>query len=156
MLPITHLLAGLALGIYAHSIGLFGETFVILTIIVSVGVDADHLVRYFLTGAGGLRSHWNRLAADKLRHKRTLIHHSKGIALTSILIASTYFWDARVFFSLALAYGSHMTLDHLHLRHPHRIRSYHVKGLGILLPYSVLELCLDVLFLCYLLGWALL
>jgi hypothetical protein len=154
MLPLTHFLVGLALGVWGFDKGLFGREYVLYTAFASILIDLDHLVGYFTSGGGSLREHWNRLALDRLRYKSTLVHHVRGIVVVCLVIALTYFAERRVFYCLALAYVSHMVLDHLHIRHLPHVRKYHLKGLGIVLPYSIIEVLLDVLLIVYLGLWA--
>ncbi|MFH1787772.1 MAG: metal-dependent hydrolase [Candidatus Altiarchaeota archaeon] len=153
MLPLTHFLAGLSLGVFGYSQGLFGEEYVILTAVVSTLIDLDHLVTYFSSGRGGLKAHWNRLVLDRLRHKRTFIHHAQGFFVVCFLIAILHSVNKPLFYCLGFAYVSHMLLDHVHVRHTPHIRSYHLDAAGLILPYTLLELSLDVVFLVYLVWW---
>ena len=155
MLPVTHLLVGLAVGVWGFGSGLFAGEYVIYTAAVSTLIDLDHLAGYFRSGGGSVREHWNRLVLDRLRYRRTFIHHAGGMAVTCLLIALTYGFDRSLFYCLSLAYGPHMILDHLHLKHLPHIRRYHLKGLGVIIPYSIVEVLLDAAVIGYLVGWGL-
>jgi|GEM_PF-1472766 len=156
MLPLTHLLSGLAVAVWAFEKGLFPGEYVVYTALISMFIDVDHLFSYLSSNGEGFRGKWNILVVDKLRYQRTLIHHAKGMLLISVLISLTYFIKTEVYYCLILSYGTHMLLDHLHIRNLPKVRKYHIEGFGMILPVSILELGLDVFFIAYLLGWSLL
>lgn len=154
MLPVTHFLAGLSLGVFGYSQGLFPKEYVLFTALISTLIDLDHMVSYFASGRGGLKAHWNRLVFDRLRHKRTFIHHAQGFVVVCFLIALLYKNNKQFFYCLGFAYISHMFLDHLHLRHTPYIKKYRLEGFGLILPYTLIEVFFDVLFILYLIWWA--
>jgi len=143
MLPHTHFLFGLLIGLLGYWKGQFDLTSVIVLVGVNVLIDIDHPLSYLRHhGKLKLKSAWNN-AVKSHEHERTWVHHPIGIVLVSatLLIISRFYFLAYAAF---LGYFIHMFIDYAHIKKETYNKHEFKKIFNLWLPFSHIEIIFDV------------
>ncbi len=118
MLPQTHFLFPFALALILDKFQIIPWQLAILTGVIGVLVDLDHLVEHIIHAKKNkfsLRATWNN--SIKLHHfnQRSFIHHWRGalFILLLLVILSLFYW--KISLIIAIGYYSHLFLDFSHL-----------------------------------------
>jgi len=145
--PLTHFLVALFISeifVYSNEIS---HKLAILSAIVAVLIDLDHLFAYFHHHKKlSIKQAWNSSILHE--HNRTFIHHRAGLFLALIIIVIFFAFNWKISLILAIAYFSHMLLDALHL---HTHKTFNITELGYKLKIPYYEFCTDIILIILLL-----
>lgn len=144
MLPHTHFLFALLVGILAYYKGQITSGNIIIVAILSTIIDIDHPISYLKHhGKLRLKKAWNN-AVTAHEHQRTIIHKPLGILIISIslFILMKFYPKANIFL---LAYFSHIFLDYVHLTKEKIKKHNFINLFNVLIPLSTSEITFDVI-----------
>lgn len=114
MYPQSHFLLALLLGLGMAKAGLLSWQLALVCAVIAVLIDIDHFLSFAYRHRDFSVKHaWDAAVVKHEKKERTIIHHPIGIAVMTLFLASTYFIDRTWFFVLAIAYYSHMLIDHI-------------------------------------------
>ncbi|MBU0670794.1 MAG: metal-dependent hydrolase [Patescibacteria group bacterium] len=150
MYPQTHLLAGLAAGEVAASLGAISQPEALLVAGLAMAIDIDHYLYFVIKhGSWSLEKAWNAAVARREEGERTWLHHWWGFVFVSAIIVLLAFFSQAWALILALAYYSHYFLDHV----PNSTRQIRFKVLKASFKLSYLEIILDVILILLTIGF---
>lgn len=110
MLPHTHFLAGLLIGLTAVKLGIINIPQALLIAVLTTSIDLDHLIAsYKKFKTWSLTKCWN--ASMKGQIKRSVIHSRKGFLVITLVSLVIYNFLPAVGFILLSAYITHYILD---------------------------------------------
>jgi len=141
----THFLFPFATALILNKFGIISWKLVLLSGILGVLIDADHYIEYIIHAKSNrfsLKGAWNNAVRYHRFEERSFIHHWQGFSLTSLIIFAVFFSYWQISLVLAIAYYSHMLLDHVHLK---KEKFFKQRVGKIFLKESHLELGLDLI-----------
>jgi len=144
MLPHTHFLFALLVGILAYYKGQITSANIIIIAILSTIIDIDHPIAYLRHHKKlSLKKAWNN-AVTAHEHQRTIIHKPLGISIItiSLFILLQFYPQTNILF---LAYFSHMFLDYVHLTKEKIKKHNFINLFNILIPISPSEIAFDII-----------
>ena len=147
MYPQTHFLFPFFVGVILVKLGWFSWELALIAGLAGVLIDVDHYVEHIFRSKKkrfSLRHTWRTSVVTHKFHQRSFIHHKNGAVVVTFLLIILAVFSQVWSLALALAFYSHMLLDHIHLKHPKRIK---IKLFGIYEKEPRCELILDVLLL---------
>src|SRR3989338_8802252 len=104
MLPHTHFLVALLLGVMGVKYNLFSYHEAFIIAFISMLIDLDHLFSYYLKHRRwSIKQAWNA-AIVKHEQERSFIQHQSGFILVSFFLFILLFINKKVTFILGLAY----------------------------------------------------
>lgn len=120
MYPHTHLITALLAGFLLFRLDVLTIPQVLICGALAVLIDIDHYVlfvyRHLKEKDLSIIHAWN---ASSVGHEnnRSMIHHKDGIIMISVILLPLVFIRIDYYLVIAIAYYSHIILDHLHIRH---------------------------------------
>lgn len=140
MLPHTHLLVGLMLGMLAWKNDILTWELAIVVGLIAALIDIDHLYAYHKHHRDwSIKGAWLR-ALKFHEPERTIIHHAYGFIAITILLIILGVFSPIIMIVGGLAYYSHYFLDHVHVKYEGLLRREKVT-----IPLSYLEMMLDMI-----------
>jgi len=139
---------------FAFLIGLIGLKYnyfslieVVIIGVLAVVIDIDHLISFYRHHKSwDLLKCWNG-ALEKHEYLWTFIHHRFGMIVVTGILALVSLFNIKYALIPAIAYYSHMILDHMHL-HKHKIKGHDYKEVfGLAIPLCYSEFVFDFLLL---------
>ena len=145
MYPQTHFLLPFFVGAILVKLGWFSWELALLAGIFGVLIDLDHYIEHIFHAKKNrfsLAHTWNTSVITHKFEQRSFIHHKVGAVVVTLLLIVLAVFSHLWSLMFALAFYSHMLLDHVHMKHPHQII---IKLFGFYERESKVELVLDVL-----------
>jgi hypothetical protein len=144
MLPHTHFLVALVLGLIGVHTFLFTHAQAVILGIISTSIDIDHLFAYHKRHKKwSIKGTWEA-AIVKHEQEKSFIQHPEGVIIASIVILILFFIDAKWALLLTIAYFTHYILDHIHIN----LKNKKIKKIGGLhVPVHKTETMIAIIFL---------
>ncbi len=146
MYPQTHFLFPYLISLVLMKFGLLDWKLTLLSGIIGVLIDLDHLIEHILLATKNkfsLADTWNNAVHYHRFSERSVLHHWLGMLIIGLILAAVSFFNWKISLMLAIAYYSHMILDHISIRiKPKYVLRLKEEGLFIQIPYY--ELVFDV------------
>lgn len=147
MYPQSHFLFPFFISLILVKLNYLDWKLALLSGIIGVLIDLDHLVEHILLAAKNkfsLADTWNNAVHYHRFSERSVLHHWLGMLIIGLVLVAVSFFNWRISLILAIAYYSHMILDHISIR----IKLKYVlrlkeKGLFLQIPYY--ELIFDAI-----------
>ena len=138
MLPHTHFMVGLLLGLLAWRNGLISWKLAIVVAIIAAIVDIDHIYAYHRKhGDWHISGAWQR-AIKFHEPERTVIHHAYGFVVVTILLIIIGVFSPQFAIVGGLGYFSHYLIDHMHVTYEGKLQ----EG-KFTIPLSYLEILIN-------------
>lgn len=125
MLPHTHFLFPLFIGLILYKLKYFSLELVIIAALAGVFVDADHYIENIIHNKKNpfsLIATWNHSTRYHKISYRSFIHEKKGAILITVILVIISFFHQKLAIALALGYYSHLLLDYILLKRSESIR----------------------------------
>jgi len=150
MNPHTHFLLPFAIGMVLYEFGIFSWQLALVAGIVGVLIDLDHYVEHIMHSKKNkfsLKATWNNSMKYHKFYQRSFIHHLTGGILFTIIFLVVAYFNWKIALMLAIAYYSHMLLDHLSSEVPFfgKLDTVRLKLEELYLKESYLEIGLDII-----------
>jgi len=145
MLPQTHFLFALLVAMVFNKLGHLSVKLVIITAILAVLIDLDHLVEYFVHRKKiSLKNTWNNAVRFHKFEERSFVHHIQGFVIVTGTVAFLAFLYWKVALVMAIAYYTHMLLDYVHMKKDKFLR---FKFANLYFKEAYQEIALDAVLL---------
>jgi membrane-bound metal-dependent hydrolase YbcI (DUF457 family) len=144
MLPHTHFLFALLIGILTYSTGKITIPGIVALIAVSTLIDIDHPITYFKHHKKlSLKKAWNN-AVTGHEHEWTIVHKPIGILviIMSLFIFMKFYQFA---YAIFLGYFCHIFLDYIHIIKEEIRKHKFFNFLNIKIPISYSEIGFDII-----------
>lgn len=139
MYPQSHFLFPYLISLVLMKFGLLNWKLALLSGIIGVLIDLDHLVEHVLLAAKNkfsLSDTWNNAVHYHRFSERSVLHHWLGMLIIGLVLVGVSFFNWQIALALAIAYYSHMILDHISIWiKPKYVLRLKEEGLFIQIPY---------------------
>ncbi len=139
MYPQSHFLFPWLVSLILTKLNLLDWKLALLSGIIGVLIDLDHLIEHILLAAKNkfsLADTWNNAVHYHRFSERSVLHHWLGMLVIGLVLAAVSFFNWKISLMLAIAYYSHMILDHISIRiKPKYVLRLKEEGLFIQVPY---------------------
>ncbi|HLD72307.1 MAG TPA: hypothetical protein VJA23_01865 [Candidatus Nanoarchaeia archaeon] len=147
MYPQSHFLFPFLISLILIKSGLLDWKLALLSGIIGVLIDLDHLIEHILLATKNkfsLADTWNNAVHYHRFSERSVLHHWLGMLIIGLVLVVVSFLNWRISLILAIAYYSHMILDHIFIRvKPKYVLRLKEEGLFLQIPYY--ELVFDAI-----------
>ena len=119
MYPQTHFLFPFLISLILMKYGLLDWKLALLSGIIGVLIDLDHLVEHIFHSRKNkfsLADTWNNAVHYHRFSERSVLHHWLGMLIIGLVLVVVSFFNWKISLMLAIAYYSHMILDHISIR----------------------------------------
>lgn len=139
MYPQTHFLFPFLISLILMKYGLLDWKLALISGIIGVLIDLDHLAEHIFHSRKNKFSivdTWNNAVHYHRFSERSLLHHWLGMLIIGFILMVVSFFNWKISLMLAIAYYSHMVLDHICIRvKPKYVLRLKEEGLFVQIPY---------------------